>query len=204
MKLIKRRWFRFGLLSFLLFITAFCLWLGWHVEQARRQREAVAWVQEMGGKVQYEYEYAKNGKREANPQPPGPKWLRQLFGIDFWDEVVFIYIHNERMSDITRLARLTSLKHLNLDNTQVRDVAPLAGLTNLNWLSLYGTEVKDVTPLAKVGNLRKLDLGDTQVKDVKPLSGLKQLRELHLILTQVSQEDVEMLQEALPDCGITR
>ena len=152
----KRRFLRFTLRSLLLLMQIVCLALGWKVEKARKQREAVNWVQECGEHVFYDYELDDARKRVPNPQPPGPKWLRELLGIDFFDDVVSVAFD------------------------QMTDVTPLAGLTSLESLVLEGTQVSDVTPL----------------------TGLKNLKELHVNDTQVSQEDYEMLREALPNCQI--
>ena len=81
-------------------------------------------------------------------------------------------------------------------------MSPLAGLTNLKYLVLYSTQVKDVTPLSGLTSLENLHLNLTQLSDVTPLAGLKNLKELNLNDTQVSQDDYEMLQEALPNCYI--
>ena len=40
----KRRFLRFSVSTLLIVLTIFCVVLGWKVEQARKQRETVAWV----------------------------------------------------------------------------------------------------------------------------------------------------------------
>ena len=45
----KRRWFRFSLRTMLLATTMLCIWLGWKINAAREQRQAVAAVRELGG-----------------------------------------------------------------------------------------------------------------------------------------------------------
>ena len=60
-----------------------------------------------------------------------------------------------------------------------------------------------MTPLVGLTSLfYALSLFDTQVSDVKPLAGLARLRLLNLNGTQVSQEDYEMLEKALPNCEV--
>ena len=90
------------------------------------------------------------------------------------------------------------------DNPQVADVTPLAELKNLRWLDLECTQVADVTPLAELKKLEGLDLSGTQVADVTPLAELKNLNVLYLVNTQVTDEQVNDLQQALPDCTIIR
>ena len=145
----KRRLLRFSLRALLLLMLIVCITLGWKVEKARKQREAVTWVQQSGGWVKYDYE-----------------WLKKFVGLDFFHDVVAVEIHNsnkKHVSDVTPLAGLTSLEALHLSSTRVSDVTPLAGLTSLKRLQLYGTQVSDVTPLAGLTSLKRLYLGRTQV-----------------------------------------
>ena len=136
MKPLKRTRLRFGLLSFLLFITAFCVLLGWKVERARKQREAVAWVREHRGLVVYGHE------SDRKLRPAGPKWLTELFGIDFLDDVVKLAITGGSLSDLSPLAGLTSVETLAIERFPGSDITPLADLTSLRALSLIDTQVR--------------------------------------------------------------
>ena len=90
------------------------------------------------------------------------------------------------ISDLSALAALTQLTHLELDGTAVSDVAPLANLTQLKTLWLEGTAVSDVAPLAHLTQLKTLQLHSTAVSDVAPLAHLTQLTTLSLSWTAVS------------------
>ena len=123
-------------------MTISCVILGWKVEQARKQREAVAWVHQMVGSVEYE---------------PGPKWLREQFGVDFFGEVVMVSVKGP-VSDVSPLAELKSLEVLKLVRTEISDVKPLAGLAGLERLVLLRAPVTDVSPLARLTRLRSIPL----------------------------------------------
>ena len=69
-------------------------------------------------------------------------------------------------------------------------------------LYLDHTPVSDISPVARCTNLRLLLLDDTQVTDLTPLANLKNLTELHIQGTPVSEEQVKLLQKALPNCKI--
>ena len=93
---------------------------------------------------------------------------------------------NPMISDVSPLAGLTQLRHLDLARTAVSDVSPLAGLTQLTYLDLALTAVSDVSPLAGLTQLTYLNLAITAVSDVSPLAGLTQLTVLSLTGTAVS------------------
>ena len=69
---------------------------------------------------------------------------------------------------------------------------------------LNNAQISDVTPLAGLKNLERLDLTGTPVSDLTPLTGLTNLNWLWLDETHVSEEQVEELQQALPNCDIGR
>ena len=192
----KRRFFQFGLRTLLLFMLVVCVTLGWKVERARKQREAVSWIQQSGGTVIYDYEIlrsVRNGRSHSKvasnpkPSPPGPKWLRELVGIDFVDDVVMVFLdHGGKITDVTPLAGLKNLERLDLCQSPVSDLTPLAGMKNLQSLWLSESQVSDLTPLAGLKNLEWLILRLTQVSDLTPLAGLTNLVYLDFRGTQVS------------------
>ena len=147
----KCRLLRFSLRTLLVCMLIVCVTLGtlgWKVQRAKKQRAAVAWVQKLGGEVIYNYV-----KGEAKSVQPGPKWLRELLGVDFFDEVVYVVIQNEQLSDVTPLAGLPSLTRLNLKDTQVKDVTPLARLMSLTHLNLLPRTVRVIVSRARALNL---------------------------------------------------
>ena len=148
----KRHFLRFSIRTVLISLTICCVWLGWKVERARKQREVVAWVQGVGGTVNYE------------SQSHGPQWLRKQIGRHFFDDVVSIDFGFMQLSDVTPLAELKNLKELVLSSTQMTDISPLAGLSNLESLNLTNTKVSDVIPLVELTTLEDLSLGGTKVR----------------------------------------
>jgi serine/threonine protein kinase len=85
-------------------------------------------------------------------------------------------IHSTKVSDLSPISSMQTLKALGLDWCQVRDLSSLRGLT-LNWLSLSVTGVTDLAPLQGM-RLEVLHIDKTPVSDLKPLKGmlLKNLR----------------------------
>jgi hypothetical protein len=59
-------------------ITA--LWLGFTMKRLRDQELAVARILELGGIVSYDFQYDPDGNFDSNAEPPGPQWLRRIFG----------------------------------------------------------------------------------------------------------------------------
>ncbi len=182
----KRRWTRFlvprySLRALFVLVTVICVYLGNHVNEVRKQKDAVAWVKEKGGSVKYEnshYDAATN--KYIAEFGWEPEFLRKLLGVDFFYDV----------------------ETVNLCGQEVSNISPLASLNNLVFLNLSFTQVRDISPLASSKNLIFLNLGSTQVSDISPLMLLTNLDIIHLAYTKVTKEEVEQLQQALPECRI--
>lgn len=102
------------------------------------------------------------------------------------------------------IKELSNLKMLYLGGTQVSDLEPIKGLSSLRTLYLGGTKVSDLEPIKRLSSLQELDLNSTQVSNLEPIKGISSLQVLGLEGTQLSDEQVEELQEALPELTIIR
>lgn len=96
-----RRWLQSSLRSFLILLTALAVWLGVVVQRAREQRETVKAIEALGGRVTYDwklsgFEGCSVGlPRGPLPEPHGPRWLRQLVGDEYFQEVRLVKFPGE-------------------------------------------------------------------------------------------------------------
>jgi internalin A len=104
------------------------------------------------------------------------------------------------ISDITPLAGLKNLKQLGLWSNDITDISALEGLTNLEKVSLFRTKVTDITPLAKLTKLKTVEFRESHVKDHSVLAGLTNLESVATNRGLISDEQLTMLQKALPNC----
>jgi hypothetical protein len=180
-------------------------WLGKRIERKRDEREPVEILVKLGGTVSYDYEKL-NGAT-----PPGPDWLRNLLGENFFSEVVGVSFHvGTKVTDagLVSLKRLTQLQTLDVFDGDVTDdgLKHLTGLSHLQTLNLSRTQVTDagLKDLKALTQLQTLDLSDTQVTNagLEDIKGLSQLQTLYLEGTKVSDVGVGDLQRVLPSCRI--
>ena len=229
--LVCRLRFQFSIRSMMLFVTVVavvCSWFAVKMQQARRQREVV----EKAVFPNYDYQLDADRHRLSGTQPPGPRWLRDLVGVDFLSDLVALEYKQATDTELVHLKGLTSLRELWLGATQVTDagLVHLKGLTSLEALGLSNTQVADagLIHLKGLTSLERLDLENTQVTDaglvhlkglpslerlnlygtqvtdagLMHLKGLTNLKELRLWHTQITDAGVRDLQKALPNCGI--
>ena len=182
------RWPRFSVRTLLLAVTILALWLGIQASQAKRERRAVARIVELGGLVRYDWEHDEAGKYQSDAAPPGPDWLRNVIGSEFFQDVVYAQLSFTDANDVD-MARVADLPHLEtlwLNSTAIGDegIAQLRQLQGLKRLYLQNTRIGDPA-LLHLGQLRRLEglnLGGTNITD----GGLHHLQDLtHLISLNV-------------------
>ncbi len=185
--------------------------LGWWLQLARVQRQAVAAIQVAGGRISYEWDVP------GKPGTPGwRRWVAEHVDVDLTSNVVQAWLSprcgeaelaqvaqfhrleslsvdgaNVTDAGMASLGRLTRLRFLYLEDRPITDAAlvHLEALTGLEILSLNRTPVTDagLVHLKGLAKLWNLQLASTQVGDagLASLEGLANLEELTLARTQV-------------------
>ena len=196
----KRRRFRYSLRGLMLLILVLCIGLGVWAEKARRQRLAVAAIFAQDGFAAYDYEMV-NGDYQPGRHPSEPKWLLRVSGIDFFHNVLWVWValpHRdldsaEKASSpdralnpvFAKLADLPGLRKLTLNGPTDAEIGQLRGLTELEVLNIVESlELSDagVQPLSNLKKLKILGLkGRITDKGLSHLSGLRNLETLSLL-----------------------
>ena len=107
------------------------------------------------------------------------------------------------IKDISPLENLTNLTVLYLGFNNISDISPLESLTNLTKLFLQENSISDISPIANLMNLTDLYLDSNNISDIEPLKSLTNLERVDLTGNPISQEQIDTLRRALPNCEIT-
>ncbi len=181
----RLRWKSISIRGLLLLILVFGLWLGWVVNQAHRQREAVAALQPFGGFVHYDWEFVDGrvkvprgdslwkptwGTLTPGRKPWAPDWLRRLVGAEYFQSIahVSLYVNIQKgQADATWVNKGTADDALR----------KLVSQTSTRTLQLGGNQVTDDN-LADVGQMTGLE--ELSISWAFPLTdrGFTQLSEL--------------------------
>jgi internalin A len=178
--------------ALILLIVLVGTWLGWVVNRAHIQRDAVRAIKKTGGSAWYDWQW-----KDGLPNPMGelwwPRWMIDRVGVDYFGHVLQARIwdrgSDEEMAHIGHLGRLDTL---DLSGSLISDggLVHVEGLTRLLALSLANTRISDagLVHLKELTSLQILFLDNNPIDDagLVQLKGLAGLRRLNLVSTRVT------------------
>lgn len=133
----KLRWFQYSLRTLFVVVTLCaipCSWFAVKMQEAKRERESAATIEELGGFVEW-----------SEPLPQ--KWSRGVLGDGVFSHVIYVALGNAPVTDawLEHLHGLSHLQTLWLDNTPVTDAGleHLKGLSHLQAVGLKKAQVTD-------------------------------------------------------------
>ena len=113
----------------------------------------------MAGRVTYDdyegymsFEYDEHGTLILHRELPGPDWLCELIGVDFFASVVEVSLGTDRVNDLSPLKELKKLKKLIL--------FPFQSPTKISPHCRSATRLRSVDPINRL-EMRELSLSVT-------------------------------------------
>ncbi len=143
-------------------------------------------------------------------EPPGPSWLRNLLGLDFFTDVFYATVRTDaELEHVGGLSELRVLTHSSGFVPLLTDagVKHIGGLRRLHKLDLSETNVTDagLVYLRDLSQLRDLSLRATRITDagLAQLTELENLEFLSIGLTRVTGQGIAQLRQRLPNCKVS-
>jgi hypothetical protein len=206
------RWACINIRVMMLMILTVAVPLGGQVNRAREQREAVEAVQRYGGWVHFDFEFV-NGALVPGRAPWGPRWLRTMFGDEYFRTIAYVNfdyepaigrgVHNPNSKPcdelLKKISGLPGLKKLRMKKTQATD----AGLRHIGKMSeLEELSIRDarsvtdegVSQLAQLTNLKHISISFSNLTNDS----------LVLLSRLPSMEHVELQGNHFSDEGLAR
>lgn len=125
--------------------------------------------------------------------------------LQYFPDLVAIDVGHNNVSDLSFLTNFPNLKRLICIDSKVpvTDLSPLAELYELEYIELFMQDITDISPLANHTKLLDLNLCHNNITDLSPLYSCTSLERLHISYNpNLTQEEVDKLQEKLPNCVI--
>ena len=177
---------QFSLRAFLAICILLGVYLAIAIPRAQQQKKVADWVRSYGRTPYYSYQMDPTGNYAKTNKPWGPRWLRELFGLDFFYSIRMVHLDDKHVGDISNLGKLHGLQHLELESCNLSGIEPLFNLRQRQLLSINKNAVSDLSPLRNTRTLRVLSANSTQISDISVMESLPSLRVLYIRSTQVS------------------
>ncbi|MBN2589985.1 MAG: hypothetical protein JXA96_08980 [Sedimentisphaerales bacterium] len=148
-------------------------------------------------------EAAKNF--DKNPNDMTDEDFAQIHSFTLGENMYASMANPIELCDIKLLEKFTGLEWLSLGKISYpRDKIPLwmIMLAKFGIYDLNEKYVLDLSPLKNLDNLLTLIICNMPIKSIKPLSSLTNLQILFIVNTNITDEQVEELQKALPELEI--
>jgi hypothetical protein len=206
----SHRWRQFSIRTLLLLVVVAsiaCSWFAVRMNVAKRQRAAVEAIEKGGGYVIYDYEYDGEGYARKGAKPPGPAWLRDRLGVDFFADVVAVMCLVERgrgavAKHLADFPKLRSLDLGSMESVTDSDLAEIGKLRHLERVLLSSRNISDVllVRISHAKNMNYLALPDCSITDAgtEHLRNRTRLQELGLDgceITDAALANLEDLKE---------
>jgi internalin A len=118
-------------------------------------------------------------------------------------DLSFEYIDDNELAELIADGTIPAdVVNLNLGVNEISALTPLKNLPELEHLLLFWNQIEDVSPLSGLTGLKFLDLNYNEISDVTPLYSLVELETLLLNGNPLTDEQVDALRAALPNCWI--
>jgi hypothetical protein len=200
-----RRLLRMSVRTLVVLVLVIGCALGWLIQSARVQRDAVESIERSGGRVEYNHHESDTGE----PWPPA--WFVDLFGFHLCLPAIHVDLPNAASDRaMAAVSRLSQLRQLWLNETAITDegMTNLRQLTALKELNLRQTKITDhgLINIKGLVGLEKLNLEDCNITDagLAHLRALTKLSRLNVVDTHVSEKGVTELKRVLPNLKILR
>lgn len=120
------------------------------------------------------------------------------------DNITSLSLDNKVLGNtgVSQVAKLYSLSNLSLVGNDITDISAIASLGGLTTLNLSNNSIKDISALSGLTQLRTLYLDNNPIADLSPLYTLANLRSLSLKGLELSEEQINGIKNALPNCTI--
>ena len=126
----------------------------------------------------------------------------------YMPEILYLDIgHNRRLSSVDFVKYTPKLKTVIVSLTEITDISPFANCKDIELFECLTMPISDISVLAGMEKLEYVNIGNMpNLADISPLYGKKTLKMVRIsgkTFENVTKEQIEKLQESVPDCFIS-
>lgn len=111
--------------------------------------------------------------------------LMTLDWVNYFNNLNFLDVSNNKISEINSLGTLTLIKELNLSGNQITEISAIEKLQTLKELRLDRNQISNLTSLEKLDSLTNLNVSFNKISDISIIAFLKNLEDFDITSNQV-------------------
>ena len=115
-------------------------------------------------------------------------------------------LSSREIVDVTGIDQMTELETVDLSGNNINNIYILQyspSRDTIRTLNLADNQLTDITALSALTAIESLDLRINNISSLQPLMNLQTLRLVYLGGNPLSEQQVQALREALPDCVVS-
>ncbi|MBC6179287.1 LPXTG cell wall anchor domain-containing protein [Listeria welshimeri] len=126
----------------------------------------------------------------VNIQGYGKEPIKSIEGMQYLNELSYLSLDGNQVSDLTPLANASNLTYLTLSDNNVSDVSSLKNLSKVYLIGLKNNQVEDISSLSNLTALKYLYLNGNKLSDLSAIANLTTLDILEVKNQQVTKQSV--------------
>ncbi|MBC1477078.1 LPXTG cell wall anchor domain-containing protein [Listeria welshimeri] len=126
----------------------------------------------------------------VNIQGYGKEPIKTIEGMQYLNELSYLGLDGNQVSDLTPLANASKLTYLTLSDNNVTDVSSLKNLSKLYLIGLKNNQVEDISSFSNLTALKYLYLNGNKLSDLSAIANLTTLDILEVKNQQVTKQSV--------------
>ncbi|MBW3021139.1 leucine-rich repeat domain-containing protein, partial [Candidatus Woesearchaeota archaeon] len=92
--------------------------------------------------------------------------VKKNYGVDEQGNVVWLSLCDKNISDVSEIAKLLTIKLLDLSQNSIVDISPLTNLKNLEKLFIYDNSIKDISALQSLQRLETINVVGNPIESI--------------------------------------
>lgn len=128
--------------------------------------------------------------------------IDNIEGLSYLINLKFLSLNHNAISHLYPLKFLDKLTYLSITHNKLCDISIISQLPNIQTLDLSFNSIVSLEALSYLNELTSLYLNNNNISDISVLSSLHNLKFLSLENNPIDLQQINVLQNALPDCLI--
>jgi internalin A len=128
--------------------------------------------------------------------------ITNLNFIDKSINIKYLFVDENKIDDISAVAKLKNLKEFSACHNNIKDISVLSKLTKIEYINIYDNKVENLPDFSHSPNLREIDLQNNKLIYSNNYFNLKQVKVIRLSSNKIDKIDWVASLDSVQDIGL--